>query len=148
MTKLNQLYLSKLTEKYEIEKTELFEKEFSSYKVLLNKRNIIYLMLCNDYTSIHNVNEVLDIISILERNHKKGNSYLCIVPMEEPTVDLCTHFNGKSFVHFIFYSKESNTLTYDKNIYYLGSKHMKCLIDIYQTCFDELRENTYDEEIQ
>ena len=54
MTKLNQLYLSKITEKYEIEKEELFEKEFSSYKVLLNKRNIIYLMLCNDYISISN----------------------------------------------------------------------------------------------
>ena len=141
MSMLNQLYLSKLLKQYEIERIEMFENDFSAYCVSLNKRVRIYLILCDHYSVFCDINTILDRISLLERNLKTGNSYLCVMPLDNPTKELCTHCNGKSFVHFMFFDTRTNDLVYDKGIYYLGSKQVKRLIDIYQDCFNDLRQS-------
>lgn len=141
MTLLNQKYFKEISKKYEIENIKKVEREFTLYRISLDKNKIVYLVLCNNYTSSSEVNLILDEISSLEKNIKTGNIYLCIMPLENPSIELCTYFNGKNFVHFIFYDKYKNNLVYDKNIYYAGCKMVKQLIDIYQNCFNELNQN-------
>ena len=143
MSDLNQLYLSEISKQYKIESLEMFESGFSSYCLSLNKKEQVYLILCNDYSFSFEVNFVLDKLSLIESTIEKGNSYLCIMPMEKPTIDLCTHCNGKSFVHFIFLDNYTRGLIYDKRISYWGCKQVKRLIDIFQNCFNELKENNY-----
>ena len=143
MSVLNQLYLSEISKQYKLESLEMFESGFSSYCVSLNKKERVYLILCNDYRFLFDVNFVLDKLSLIESTVEKGNSYLCIMPMEKPTIDSCTHCNGKSFVHFIFLDNYTRGLIYDKRIYYRGCKQVKRLIDIFQNCFNELKENNY-----
>ena len=139
MFDLNQLYLSEISKQYKIESLEMFESGFSSYCLSLNKKERVYLILCNNYSFSFEVNFVLDKLSLIESTIEKGNSYLCIMPMEKPTIDLCTHFNGKSFVHFIFLDKHTNDLVYDKKIYYFGVKQIKQMIDAFLTCFDTFK---------
>ena len=141
MSVLNQLYLSELSKQYKIESVEMFETGFSSYCISLNKRERVYLFVCNNWSSSFDVDFVLDKLSLIESTFEKGNSYLCIMPVENPSIDLCTHCNGKSFVHFIFLDKYTRCLTYDKKIYYWGCKQVKRLIDIFQNCFNQLKEN-------
>ena len=63
---------------------------------------------------------------------------MCIMSAEKPTVDLCTYFNGKSFVHLILLDNCFNKLVYDKKFYYYDSKSIKRLMDTYQKCFTSL----------
>jgi hypothetical protein len=141
MSVLNQLYLSELSKQYKIESVEMFEFGFSSYCISPNKRERVYLLLCDNLSSSFDVYFVLDKLSLIESASKAGNSYLCIMPADNPIIDLCTHCNGKSFVHFIFLDKHTRCLVYDKKIYYWGCKQVKRLIDIFQNCFNELKEN-------
>jgi len=143
MFDLNQLYLSEISKQYKFESLEMFESGFSSYCLSLNKKDQVYLILCNDYSSPFDVNFVLENLSLTESTIEKGNSYLCIMPMENPTIDLCTHCNGKSFVHFILLDNHTRDLIYDKKIYYSGSRQVKQLIDIFQKCFNELKGINY-----
>lgn len=135
---LNSKYLLELSKKYRIESINMFKEDFSSYCVSLYKIARIYLILCNNYNASLDISVVLDRITVFEENCKKGYSYLCVMPMEKPDIELCTHCNGKSFVHFIFLDSSTNSLVYDKRIYYLGSKKIKQLMDIFQNCFDNL----------
>lgn len=137
MSALNQLFLSELSKQYKLESLEMFENGFSSYCLSMNKKEQVYLILCNNYSLSFDVNKILDKISLIESAKEMGSSYLCIMPMENPTIDLCTHCNGKSFVHFIFLDIHTKDLIYDKKIYYFGSRHVKRLIDIFQNCFAE-----------
>ena len=139
MTTLNKSYLSEISTKYKIEDVDLFGSDFSSY-VLTVKRDRIYLALCNDYSCSYDVNKILEEVSVLEEKSKKGNSYLCVMAADNPTKEMCTFFNGKSFVHFILIDNNAKNLVYDKKIYYSGVKHIKKLMDMYQKCFDELME--------
>lgn len=143
MSNLNQLYLSEISKQYKLESLEMFESGFSSYCLSLNKKERVYLILCNDYSFPFDVNFVLEKLSFIESAIEKGNSYLCIMPMEKPAIDLCTHCNGKSFVHFIFLDNYTRDLIYDKRIYYWGCKQVKRLIDIFQNCFNKLMGNNY-----
>ncbi len=138
MSALNQLYLSKLSKQYKLESLKMFESGFSSYCLSLNKRNVAYLILCTNSNASFNIGGVLDRIALFDNARKMGSSYLCVMPMENPSIEQCTHCNGKSFVHFIFFDVNTNSLMYDKKIYYLGSKQIKKLIDIYQNCFNDL----------
>lgn len=138
MSVLNQLYLSELSKQYKIESVEMFEFGFSSYCISPNKREHIYLLLCDNWSSSFDVYFVLDKLSLIESSSKEGNCYLCIMPADNPIIDLCTHCNGKSFVHFIFPDKHAKSLIYDKNFYYCGGKQVKRLMDIFQNCFNEL----------
>lgn len=144
MSILNQYYLLELSKKYEIESIAMFENGFSSFCLSLNNKERIYLVLCNDYKSSFDINLVLDKISIMASTVNLGNSYLFIMPIENPTRDLCTYCNGKSFVHFIFLDRTTHDLVYDKHIYYSGCKQIKQLIDIYQNCFNMYRNSIDD----
>lgn len=143
MSVLNQLYLSEISKQYKLESLEMFESGFSSYCVSSNKKERVYLILCNDYRVLFDVTFVLNKLSLIESAVEKGSSYLCVMPMEKPTIDSCTYCNGKSFVHFIFLDNYTRGLIYDKRIYYSGCKQVKRLIDIFQNCFNELKENNY-----
>ena len=145
MSALNQLYLSELSKQYEIESIEMFESDFSSYRVSLNKRGTIYLILCNNYGYSFDINTVLDKISLFDGAFKMGNSYLCVMSIENPAKDMCFYCNGKSFAHFIFLDRQTKRLVYDKNFYYSDSKRIKQLIDIYQDCFDNFVQSSGEE---
>ena len=134
---LNQVFLSKIREEYTVNCMESPINGFSLYGLSSNKKEVGYtfLVLCKDYDSSHRVEEILNGIDLLEKGQKKGNSYLCIMSAEKPTVDLCTYFNGKSFVHFILLDNCFNKLVYDKKFYYYGGKIIKRLMDTYQKCF-------------
>lgn len=136
MSVLNEEYLLEISKKYEIRRIAMFEKDFSSYCLLLHKKSI-YLIVSNDYSKIFNVNMVLEKVSIFDNNCKSGSSYICVMATENPTIENCTHCNGKSFVHFIFYDNHTNGLVYDKDIFYFGSKQIRQLVEIYQNCFNE-----------
>ena len=140
MSVLNQLYLSELSKQYKLEGFEMFGNGFSSYYLSLGKRERVYLILCNNYSDSFEVSTILDKISSVESTNEKGRSYLCIMPMKNPTTDLCTYCNGKSFVHFIFFDNQTRDLIYDKKIYYLGSRQVKRLIDVFEKCFNDLKE--------
>ena len=138
MSILNKKYLLRLSEEYKIESGNMFGNAFSAYCLIQNKKSRIYLILCNDYTTSFDIGYILNRVSSLDKAYKNGSSYLCVMPLDNPTTELCTYCNGKSFVHFIFFDKHTNSLVYDKKIYYSGSKHIKQLIEIYQECFDNL----------
>lgn len=136
MTVLNQKYLIELLKKYNVETVNPLTTDFSTYCVS-NKKCTTYLSVCNDYDATIDINAVLNSVSVLESSKRNGNSYLCIVPKKRQTLEMCTHCNGKSFVHFIFVDINTKTLLYDKHIYYLGSKHVKQMMQIFRCCFCE-----------
>lgn len=143
MNNINKIYLSYLSAKYDIKEDDFLGNDFESFRILKERKQIACLALCNNYAIERDVNSALERISALEEHGKKGNSYLLIIPKKNPTLELCTHFNGKSFVHIIFYDKDTNSLTYDKRIYYLGVKSIKRLIDAFQFCFDSIKKLSY-----
>ena len=59
------------------------------------------------------------------------------MPVDKADADMCTQFNGKSFVHFIFVDNSTDKLVIDKDFYYSGAKRIKMLMDIYSDCFSE-----------
>ena len=145
MIRLNQKYLSCLSEQYTLESVHMFEDDLSVYRVKSKRKtfwrrffeDIVYLVLCNDYVSPPDIDWMLDVISEVEKKEKVGSSYLCIVPMYNPTKEACTWFNGKTFVHFILLDRQTNSLLFDRGYYYSGMKHVKQMIDIYQECFEQ-----------
>lgn len=143
MFNLNERYLSKISKEYELKNIEILDSDFISYSLIRQKsKEYIYLFLCKDYFVSTDVDIVLDKISFFDQSLKEGNSYLCVMPNINSTVDTCTYFNGKSFMHFMFYDSNKNGLVYDKNFYYHGGKKVKKLIDIYQLCFNDWVQNS------
>lgn len=132
---LNEVFLCEIYDRYEVVEVKIFNGNFTTYQVKKNKRNIVYLMLFDNDKNLYDVNMLLNKISSWDNISEYGKSYLCIIPTNDPIPEMCTYFNGKSFVHFIFVNKKTN-LIYDKKIHYLGSKIVMELMDIYQTCFD------------
>lgn len=142
MIVLNKMFLLNLAEKYQIEKIDNDEfKDFSYYRVS-NKKTKLDLILCNDNNTFPHIDVVLSKIALLEKQTKKGTSYLCIMPQYSPKIEMCTHCNGKSFVHFVFYDDQTHHLVYDLKIYYFGVKFVKQLIKTYQNCFEELEKDS------
>ena len=138
---LNQNFLHQIAKTYNIENVEICKNGFSAYRLSTNKRNAVYLVLCDDFTVLSDMDFLLDQILIWDQSLKNGNSYLCVMPLIHAEADLCTYCNGKSFVHFVLYDSETSRLVYDKKFYYSGSKQVKQLIDAYQMCFDLWRQN-------
>ena len=144
MFKLNERFLSKISEEYELENIEILDSDFISCSLIRQKsKEYIYLFLCKDYFVTSDVDLVLDKISFIDQSFKKGNSYLCVMPKVNSTLDMCTYFNGKSFMHFMFYDNNKSDLVYDKNFYYHGGKKVKKLIDIYRRCFNDWIQNSF-----
>lgn len=137
---LNQAFLSEVRKEYTVNGMESPINGFSLYGLSSNKKEAghTFLVLCEDHDCGHRVEEILNGIDLLEKGQKNGNSYLCIMSAEKPTVDLCTYFNGKSFVHLILLDNCFNKLVYDKKFYYYDSKSIKRLMDTYQKCFTSL----------
>lgn len=133
---LNELYLTYLLKIYTVQSVDLFDYGFTSY-ILSTKRDSMYLILCNHYNDSMEVDTVLQRISKFDETLAKGTSYLCIMSAKNPASESCTHCNGKSFVHFVFFDNITNVLKYDKKFYYFGSKLIKKAIDIFVSCFCE-----------
>ena len=136
MIEKNEGYLMRLAESYDvIEEQGLFDG-FKRYGLLRkNKKLSIYLLLCSDFSATYDVDKILEKIDLAEQSSKRINSYLCIVPFKNASKNMCMFFNGKTFVHFVFYNDYDNSLIYDKKFYYSGGKDIKKMIDVYSECF-------------
>lgn len=144
MIMLNRKFLSKISEEYDMESVEMPDSGFLVYRLIHRKRKrvVFYLFLCKDFTISSDISAILDKISLWDYSFKNGNSYLCITPGNHAQIDMCTQFNGKSFLHFIIYDQKRNALIYDKDFYYHGSKYLKQLMDTYQNCFHMFDQKT------
>lgn len=136
MSELSQLYLTKLSEQYETKGIPISETVFSLFLVS-KKKPVCYLLFCDNCDTPPNLDSILEAVNRLDESHKYGNSYLCVMHKKDADKDMCTYFNGKSFVHFIFSDPPSGNLIYDTDFYYFGAKHIKRLIAIYQECFND-----------
>lgn len=135
MNELNQKYLLRLSQQYRVTDVSSSERDFLLYQIERKKSNC-FLLLCNNYEITPDLLVVLEFITRFDSSFKYGNSYLCIVPTENATLDMCTQFNGDTFVHFLFVNISESRLLYDKDFYYVGGKQIKDLIGIYENCFD------------
>lgn len=138
MIKLNDLYLLEVSKQFQIDKMNLLQEPFSSYRITKNNKNACYLLLCNDEDLIK-LNQFLNIVSLWEKTYKINGSFLCIIPNQNASIDMCTYSNGTSFVHFIFVDNINKILIYDDKFHYWGSKKIKFLIKLYRTMFYQSR---------
>ena len=146
MYNINRKFLDILEQKYKIERVHNLPTNFSVYYLCKHKKNKYgkygkYLFLPNDRNTVYDINDVLDCVSILDKDEKLGYDCLGIMSLEKATKDMCFYFNGKSFVHFIFIDEYENRLIYDKNFYYYCAKEIKEIMDIYQNCYECIKEN-------
>lgn len=143
---VNERFILEISKTYNV--AEVNNKDILMYKLTLRKqkkfglRQLLkieerdYLILCDGN---HRVDDLLNSITAYEEHEKAdtGGSYLCLMPVDKADADMCTQFNGKSFVHFIFVDNSTNKLVIDKDFYYSGAKRIKMLMDIYSDCFSE-----------
>ena len=137
MCNLINSYISLLAKNYKIVKLDLGDSRFSVYSFKENSMKGIYVWLYIDFTSSIDIDCVLNTLSLYDHTSKEGKSYLCIIPAEYTDTELCTHCNGKSFVHFVFYNLKKQVIC-DKSIYYAGSNKIKCLLDHFVACFSSV----------
>ena len=140
----NKRFMLEISKTYNV--AEVNNKDILMYKLTLRKekkfglRQLLKieesddLILCDGN---HRVDDLLTSIPAYEEHEKAdtGGSYLCLMPVDKADADMCTQFNGKSFVHFIFVDNSTNKLVIDKDFYYSGAKRIKMLMDIYSDCF-------------
>ena len=132
----NQIYLSMILKLYKAESVEIFSSNFLSYRLVHKTRNDIILVLSNNNNSSC-FDCFFDELSLFEDEEKNGNSYICLMPTKEASVEECTKFNGKSFVHFVFLDFQKKKIVLDKDFYYFGSKHIKKLMNICEEAFSQ-----------
>lgn len=130
---LEKEFLGELSGQYGLKSIELGFDNFKTFEVHC-KRTINY-MLIYEKDLIYEPLKVMEHLAIFDAQISQGVSYLCIMPIEEPMLSMCTHFNGKSFIHFLFIDKTRGCLMYDKDFYYSGAKCIKKIMDICEKHF-------------